>query len=331
MGYEFRPAVRDNASVIIGLSGASGSGKTLSALILATGLAGPTGRIAYIDTERGRALHYAPAPGVPADPSKGTFAFHHAELNPPFSPARYLEAIKAADEAGFGVIVVDSTSHEWEGEGGVLDMQEIEFQRLGGRDSVKMKSWITPKGEHKKMVNRAIQSRAHLVLCFRAQEKVKIVKGPGGKQEIIQASDRPVAERWEPICEKRLPYELTVSLVLTPSDPGVPVPLKLQAQHRPFFPEGRKIDLAAGAGLAAWSAGRTSAAAPPAIDTTPDAGTDAPLTRGEVRQLEQLLDRAVAAGTVDGLAADLHRVAIEKRDAAKVREGIRELSAKVAA
>ncbi len=136
MGYDFRPAVRENASVLVGFAGASGSGKTLSALRFATGLAGPNGRIAFIDTERGRALHYAPPPGVTADPSKGTFAFDHLELNPPFTPAAYLGAIKAADESGlYKVIVVDSFSHEWEGEGGVLDMQEAEFIRMGSREA----------------------------------------------------------------------------------------------------------------------------------------------------------------------------------------------------
>lgn len=320
MGYDFRPAVRDHTSVLIGLAGASGSGKTLSALKLATGLAGKTGKIAFIDTERGRGKHYAPPPGVPADPAKGTFAFDYLELNPPFAPARYLDAIRAADEAGYAVIVIDSFSHVWEGEGGVLDMQEAEFARMGSRDAVKMASWIKPKGEHKRMVGRLIQCRAHLLICLRAQEKVKIVKGAGGKQEIIAASERPPAERWEPICEKRFPYELTASFVLQPGDPGVPVPVKLQDQHRAFFPEGQKISEAAGAGLAAWAGGKPA-----------EPVGAAPLTRGEVKELEHLIQKAAAANAIGPIEVELYERAIQQKDAKAVRDGIRQLSQATAA
>jgi hypothetical protein len=323
MPFEFRPAVRDRTSVIVGLAGASGSGKTMSALRLATGLAGPTGKIAFIDTERGRGLHYAPAPGAAADPSKGTFAFQYAELSAPFSPERYLDPIKAADEAGFSVIVIDSFSHEWEGEGGVLDMQEDEFERLGGREQVRMKAWIKPKGEHKRMVGRLIQCRAHLIVCLRAQEKMKIVKKPGGGQEIIAAEARPEAERWEPICEKRFPYELTASFVLTPGNPGFPVPVKLQDQHRPFFPLDRRIDEAAGAGLASWATG--GAAPVPMIGGVP------PITRAEARDLEFLLQQAIEKGRVTQDDADGYRLALDERNAAVVRAGIAELRQALAA
>lgn len=327
MSYEFRPAVRDKTSVLVGLAGASGSGKTMSALRIATGLAGPNGKIAFIDTERGRGKHYAPAPGIPADPSKGTFAFDYLGLNPPFTPAAYLGPIKYADEGGYNVIVIDSFSHEWEGEGGVLDMQEAEFQRMGARDTVKMASWIKPKGEHKKMMGRLIQCRAHLVICLRAQEKVQIVKGADGKQKIIQASERPVADRWEPICEKRFPYELTVSFVLTPGAPGIPVPVKLQDQHRPFFPLDKHLDEAAGSALAAWSTG----AAAPSRDAQQVPAPRPELTRGEVRQLEQLIQKAAASGSITPMEVDLYESAIRDKNTERVRDGIRDLSTKVAA
>lgn len=337
MPYDFRPAVRANTSVLVGLSGASGSGKTLSALKLATGLA-RGGKIAFIDTERGRALHYAPAPGQEADPSRNTFAFDHLELDPPFAPDAYLGAIVAAEERGARVIVVDSFSHEWEGEGGVLDMQEAEFARMGAREAVKMTSWIKPKGAHKKMMSRLIQCRAHLVICLRAQEKIKIVKGPNGKQEIVAAEARPENERWEPICEKRFPYELTVSFVLTPTAPGIPVPVKLQSQHAPFFPLDKHLDEAAGAALAAWSTGaaaptrdapapaaRPAAAPAPAAPSVPR--TEGALTRGEVKQLEQLVGRAIAANLIKPSQAEALEVAVHDKDAAAVRAGIAQLTA----
>src|SRR5689334_8290331 len=102
--FSFRPAVREGVGLLIGLAGSSGSGKTYTALRLASGMAGDK-PFAVIDTEAGRAKHYA-----------DQFTFHHGDLTPPFSPARYSEAIKAADEAGYPVIVVDSCSHEHAGE-----------------------------------------------------------------------------------------------------------------------------------------------------------------------------------------------------------------------
>jgi hypothetical protein len=67
--------------------------------------------------------------------------------------------------------------------------------------------------------------------------------------------DRPLNERWHPICEKRFPYEITTSLLLLPGNPGVPVPLKLQEQHKGAFPAGQPITAEAGRFLAAWAKG----------------------------------------------------------------------------
>src|SRR5690606_33406969 len=106
MSYEFRPAKREQVSLLIGVAGASGSGKTYSALRLATGLCNGKG-MAVIDTEAGRALHYA-----------DQFKFDHCDMRPPFRPDAYRAAIEAADTKGYDVIVIDSVSHEWAGEGG---------------------------------------------------------------------------------------------------------------------------------------------------------------------------------------------------------------------
>src|SRR4249919_950571 len=126
MAFTFRPAVRENVGLLIGLSGASGSGKTYSAFRLAKGIAGDK-PFAVIDTEAGRAKHYG-----------DRFKFDHGDLKPPFRPGAYADAIGAADAAGYPVIVVDSFSHEHAGEGGLLDWHEEEFQRMGGREAVKM-------------------------------------------------------------------------------------------------------------------------------------------------------------------------------------------------
>lgn len=242
MTFTFRPAKRQGVSLLIGLAGASGSGKTYSALELATGMAGGK-RFCVIDTEAGRAQHYA-----------DLFDFDHGDMHPPFRPDAYAAAIQAADKEGYPVIVVDSMSHEWAGDGGILDMQTAEFERMGSREAVKMASWIKPKGEHKRMVSKLLQIRAHLILCFRAEEKIEMVK-EHGKLVVRPKQSSTGLDGWVPICEKTLPYELTTSFLLVPSEPGVPHPIKLQEQHRPYFPAGKPISRHAGERLAAWASG----------------------------------------------------------------------------
>lgn len=256
MAFTFRPAKREAVGLLIGLAGASGSGKTFSALRLAKGLAGSK-PFCLIDTEAGRAKHYA-----------DQFAFDHGDLHAPFSPAAYAEAITAADAAGYPVIVVDSASHEHAGEGGILDMQEAELQRMAGddwkkREAVKMASWVKPKSEHKRMVQKLLQVRAHLILCFRAEAKIEMVRGEGGKMVVQPKQTLTSLDGWIPICEKSLPFELTASFLLLPDAPGIPRAIKLQEQHRAFFPTGKHVTEAAGVALAQWAAGGTVSATTP--------------------------------------------------------------------
>jgi len=243
MTFTFKPAVRENVGLIIGLAGGTGSGKTYTAMRLAAGIAGDR-PFCVIDTEAGRAKHYA-----------DQFTFDHGDLAPPFRPAAYTEAIQAADRAGYPVIVVDSMSHVWAGDGGVLDWQEEEFERMGGREAVKVASWIKPKVAHKKMVQQLLQVRAHLILCFRAEEKIEIAKDDKGKTVIIPKQGPTGLHGWMPICEKALPFELTASFLLTADAPGVPQPIKLQEQHKALFPTGKEITEKSGRLIAKWAAG----------------------------------------------------------------------------
>jgi hypothetical protein len=245
MSFEFRPAVRENVPLLIGLAGGTGSGKTYSAMRLAKGITAGK-RFAIIDTENGRARHYA-----------DLFDFDVVDLAAPFRPDRYAEAIEAADQAGYPVVIVDSMSHEHAGDGGLLDWHEEEYQRLGGRDAVKMTAWIKPKQSHKKMVSRLLQVRAHVILCFRAEEKMEIIDDPDkpGKKKIVAKRGVTGLDGWMPIAEKNLPYELTLSFLMTADAPGVPRPIKLQEQHREMVPLGDKVAEDTGRRLAEWAAG----------------------------------------------------------------------------
>ena len=248
MTFSFRPAVRENVGLIIGLAGGTGSGKTFTAMRLASGIAGDK-PFAVIDTEAGRAKHYA-----------DQFRFDHGDLKPPFRPETYAQAIAAADAAGYPVIVVDSVSHVWAGDGGVLDWQEEELTRMAGddwkkREACKMAAWIKPKMAHRKFVTRLLQVPAHVIVCFRAAEKVDMVRDEKGKMQVVPKRSLVGLDGWVPIAEKSLPFELTLSALLTPDAPGVPKPIKLQDQHRPFLPLDRPITEQTGVDLGRWAAG----------------------------------------------------------------------------
>jgi len=305
--FTFRPAKRESVGLLIGLAGASGSGKTMSALRIATGLAGDK-PFALIDTENGRALHYA-----------DQFRFDHGELRAPFRPAAYAEAIAAADQAGYPVIVVDSASHEHAGDGGLLDWQEEELQRMAGddyqkRERVKMAAWIQPKLAHKQFVSRLLQVRAHLILCFRAEEKIEIAK-EGGKTVVRPKASAVGLDGWIPVSEKNLPYELTLSLLLTADAPGLPKPIKLQEQHRPMVPLDQPLSEETGRLLGEWAAGSSSASSSEEAKEEVDA------------LVQRLLELATRAGKLEATSKAIEE---KPRDAAWVRRQIKRLEESLA-
>lgn len=260
MSITFRDAKRANVPLLILLAGGTASGKTESAMRLATGLSGGA-PFAVIDTEAGRALHKA-----------DDYTFKHALLDEPFTPERYAEAVKAADDAGFPVIVIDSGSHEYEGVGGVLDIQTAEFERMGNRDSARMSSWIEPKKRHKRFVQQLLRVRAHVILCLRAEDKIEVAKDANNRTVVRPKESLIGAQGWIPICEKRLPFEATISLLLTADSPGVAKPIKLERRHAGLVPLDRPLDENTGRALAEWAAGGESrwpgagaAAEPPVI------------------------------------------------------------------
>lgn len=258
MTFQFRPAVRKDTPLLIALAGASGSGKTWSGLALAQGLVNGGKGIAVIDSEAGRATHYS-----------NEFRFDHLDLEPPFEPARYLAAVQAAEKAGYDVIIVDSATHVYSGPGGIIEMHDADLDRMAGdpgapgywqrREACNMRAWVRPKTEHKKMVAGFLQIRSHLVFCFRAEEKVKMVKVWKNNKEVTEIVD----DGWKPICEKSTPYEMTLSVMLTPDAPGIPQPIKMPGQLAHAFPQGRHITADSGRALKEWAHGGAQPATEP--------------------------------------------------------------------
>lgn len=295
--FTFAPAKRAGVGLFVGVAGGTGSGKTFSALRIARGIAGPTGRIAAIDTEAKRMSHYA-----------GRFEFDVTDMAPPFRPERFAQAAADAEKAGYAVLVIDSMTHEWAGEGGVLDWHD---ELKGDDERQNMRAWIKPKTAHKAMIGSLLQRRIPIVLCFRAEEKIKV--GPGGK---------PEPQGWTPIGDSRFMFELTTMLTLSNEAPGIvsyKLPRKIQEQHLPFFPDGQPITERAGEQLAAWARGddpvdkataSTDALIAKVNETTTDEGLmDALTGEKEAKQVEWLKAKR------PDLLAKLNDAIAEKRKA----------------
>lgn len=146
----FQRAQRKKARLRLALCGPSGSGKTYSALLLAQGLGG---RIALIDTERGSGELYA-----------HLCEYDVCQLTPPFTPDSYIRAIHEAEKAGYATIIVDSLSHAWAGQGGLLE--EVDKRKGKGNDFTAWRE-ITP--QHNALVNALLQSPAHIVATMRSK------------------------------------------------------------------------------------------------------------------------------------------------------------------
>lgn len=177
----FKPATRQGVKPLIGLFGKSGGGKTFSGLLLARGIVGPSGKIAMICTENGRgAIFCDQVPG----------GYDVLELNPPFSPEAYASAMDAAEAAGYSVLLVDSMSHEWSGEGGYLDQKEAALDRMAGqdwrkRDACKFAAAAQCKPAHNKLVSKIVRSKMAMILCFRGKDKVRMEKKEGEKTKVV--------------------------------------------------------------------------------------------------------------------------------------------------
>jgi hypothetical protein len=151
-GFSFARATQHQARLRLALIGPPGSGKTYSALSIAQHLGQ---RVALIDTERGSASKYA-----------NLFAFDTLQLEL-FSPANYVAAIQAADQAGYDVLIIDSLSHAWMGKGGALEMVDQAAKRDARGNSFTAWRDVTP--EHNKMVDAILGSRAHVIATVRAK------------------------------------------------------------------------------------------------------------------------------------------------------------------
>lgn len=171
MKFEIKKATKKSARGRVALVGVSGAGKTWDALTMARVLAGPSGRIVVIDTERGSASKYAGESELGVD-------FDVLELES-FSPDTYAAAIRACEDAGASVVVVDSLSHAWMGKDGALEQVDKVAAQSKSRNS--FDAWRTVTPMHNHLVEAMLRCKAHLIVTMRAKSEYVIEQNDRGK------------------------------------------------------------------------------------------------------------------------------------------------------
>lgn len=185
---KLQKAERHQVKLRIGLSGASGFGKTHSALLLAYGITKDWSKIAVVDTENNSASLYAHLGD-----------YNVLNLNEPYTPERYIEAIKTCENANMEVVIVDSITHEWTGKGGCLQIHE----KLGGR----FQDWakITPR--HQAFIDAILHSKAHIITTVRRKVEFDLDRNSNGKLQVQKLGTKEITR-------EGFEYELTVNFEL---------------------------------------------------------------------------------------------------------------------
>jgi hypothetical protein len=178
MAIQIKKAVKYDAKLRLSIAGPSGSGKTWTSLTLATAMSGDKG-ICVIDTERGSASKYA-----------DLFTFDVIELDT-FSPLLYVEAIQAVEEAGYGVLVIDSLSHAWNGTGGLLEIVENIAQRKYSKNTYV--AWKDATPLQNALIDALTRANLHIIVTMRSKQEYVLEKNERtGKMEPRKAGMAPI-------------------------------------------------------------------------------------------------------------------------------------------
>jgi hypothetical protein len=257
----FTKAVKRQGFLRVAFTGPSGSGKTLSSLLVADGIVkamtipgGSTPRIAVVDTENASANDYVDTDGL---------EFDVLIIDPPYTVPRFLAAVDAAEKAGYGVIVLDSISHVWSGEGGLLQKKEA----LASRGGNSYTNWGAITKEHEAFRAMLLTCKAHLIATMRSKQEY-----------VLQADDRgkavPKKVGMAPIQRDGMEYEFTAVF-----DLGMDHQVLISKDRTGLF-DGRIFVPTRALGLELWNwrVGNVAAAAimPPAAAARPavEAGLD---------------------------------------------------------
>jgi len=183
----FQQAKKSQAKLRLGLVGPAGSGKTMTALRIANGIAGGK-KIAVIDTEHGSASLYAGA----------SIDFDVCNLES-FEVEKYIDALKAAEEAGYHVVIIDSLSHAWSGKGGILEFVDSAGKRNAGGN---FSAWRDATPRHNRLVEAILASKCHIIVTLRSKTEY-VVENVGGRTTVRKVG-------LQPIQREGMEYEFTV-------------------------------------------------------------------------------------------------------------------------
>lgn len=184
MQFEVRKATRKKARLRLGIAAPSGAGKTLGALLMAYGITNDWDKIGLIDTEEGSGELYVGVSeyGVTIEP------FSYIRISKDFSPENYLNAMKALEQSGCDVIIIDSLTHAWAGVGGMLDKQNAIAAKSGNSYT----AWRDVTPQHNALVNAILQSPCHVIATMRSKVDYAIVEGDNGKKKVQKLGLAPV-------------------------------------------------------------------------------------------------------------------------------------------
>lgn len=172
MAFQVKKAKREKIFVKVALMAPSGGGKTYSALRLATGMkseiektSGKEAKILLANTEQKRGYYYA-----------NEFDYDIVDIDAPHEPEKYVDLINFAVEEGYDILIIDSSSHEWEGKGGCLELQ----QKAGGT----YQAWgkVTPR--HNKFISAIADSPIHIIATMRGKDQYEMTKDDKGKTTV---------------------------------------------------------------------------------------------------------------------------------------------------
>lgn len=203
----FKKATKTQSRLRLALYGPSGSGKTYTALLIAASLGKP---VAVIDTERGSASKYA---GDVAE-------FDVVELES-FEPAKYISAMRAAAEAHYPTLIVDSLSHAWMGKGGLLDQADAK----GG----KFDAWRVLTPQQHQLIDAIMAYPGDVIVTMRTKTEYVVEKDERGKNV-------PRKVGLAPIQKADIEYEFDIAATLDADNT-----MHIDKSRCPALPPGTSI------------------------------------------------------------------------------------------
>ena len=177
-------ATRESVKLRMSISSPTGFGKTYGALLIAFGITGDWSKIAVVDTENRSASLYA-----------HLGKYYTIPLTPPFTTDKYMQAIDICEKNGIEVVILDSITHVWKGEGGLLEYNNS----LGG----KYQDWAKTTPLYQKWLNKILNSSCHIISTMRKKQAYSMVTENGKTKVEKKGMEDEIRDGFD--------YEMTVA------------------------------------------------------------------------------------------------------------------------